>query len=385
MSDAARLVAGAAEAVLSVRPLVDVLDRPVRVASAAAGDAPAAALLTRVAAALEAPPLAVGGVGPEGVTVFERVVGERLAVDSWQAAACAEALAEPDLVERAVDETLRDSFERRCAVETVRSADGTPLRAYAAGPPDAPPVVVLNACGTPAKLSDRWVRALEDDHRVVLWETRGMVDDLDGGELRAAGVDAQVADVRAVMNHHGFQRAHVMGLCAGAAVAVTAAAELPDRVSSVSVWHGNVGLGPDRPKRAVQRDMEALLQLVASGAVAAGATYQTFCQVLASRPGTPWAHVFLHPFATPSLLSRYCRLVAPMSTTDLRPLLDRVAMPALVVTSEEDQTVHPDLMIQLAGLLPRATLHVAAHGDHLALFDADPALVDLVRRFMAAA
>lgn len=382
MSDASGLVVDVTEAVLSVRPLVDVLDPPVRIAGPAAGEAPAAALLARVAAAVGAPPLAVGAPADD-LTVFERVVGERLAVDSWPAAACAEALAGPGLVERGVDQALRDSFERRCVAATVESSDGTALRAYSAGPAGAPAVVMVNACGTPAKLSDRWVRALEADHRIVLWETRGMVDDLAGGELRAHDLDAQVADVRAVMDHHGLDRAHVMGLCAGGPVAVAAAADLPDRVSSLSVWHGNVGLGPDRPRRGVQRDMEALLTLVASGAVAAGSTHLVFCQVLASRPGTPWAHIFLHPFATPSLLSRYCRLVASASSTDLRPRLDRVAQPALVVTSDEDQTVHPDLSVRLAGMLPRATLHVAPHGDHLALFDADPALVALARRFTA--
>jgi hypothetical protein len=48
----------------------------------------------------------------------------------------------------------------------------------------------------------------------------------------------------------------------------------------------------------------------------------------------------------------------------------------------DDQTVHPGLSLAVARLLRHATLHVSPHGDHLTLFDAEPALVQVAERFI---
>lgn len=80
-------------------------------------------------------------------------------------------------------------------------------------------------------------------------------------------VDAQAADLFAVMDHHDVTAAHVVGLCGGAVIALAAAAVRPERVTSPSLWHGDHGFA----------DL---------------------------------AHVVLYPYANAELLYRYRRLDA---------------------------------------------------------------------------
>ena len=43
------------------------------------------------------------------------------------------------------------------------------------------------------------------------------------------------------MDHGGVATAHVIGLCDGAVIALAAAAQRPERVASLSLWHGTYG------------------------------------------------------------------------------------------------------------------------------------------------
>jgi hypothetical protein len=53
------------------------------------------------------------------------------------------------------------------------------------------------------------------------------------------------------------------------------------------------------------------------------------------------------------------------------------------VTSEADQTTHPDGSIRVAKALPNATLRIEPTGDHLSLFDAEPHITTLAAQFIA--
>ena len=104
--------------------------------------------------------------------------------------------------------------------------------------------------------------------------------------------------------------------------------------------------------------------------------------MLASSPPA-LAHLVLYPYATAELFFRYCRLNASIMDLNLGPLLGSIRQPALVVTSQDDRTAHPAGSRTVAEALPRATLRVAAHGDHLSVFEARPELVQLAVDFLS--
>lgn len=369
-----------AEAVLSVRALIEPLRRPVPVSGPAALEP----VLNRVASRLGAPRFQMVPTGQE-LGPFARIASERLALASLGPALCAVPRdAMPD-VDRAVDEAIAGDFESFCRTATVTSADGTRVRAYAAGRPDAPALVLASPCGMPARLGERWIRQLAADHHVLTWESRGLFgepcafENFDG----STDVAAQADDLLAVMDHFGAATAHVGGLCGGAVIALRATARQPHRVSSLSLWFGDFDLGPGTPKTDHQRNLQALMGMATEARVSASAIHTVLCQSVLDSVPPDLAHLVLYPYVTPELLFRYCQLNGDIMGADVSDLLPRVSQDTLVVTSEDDRTAHPDGSRLVARAMPHARLSVVPHGDHISLFRGAPHLLGLARAFLS--
>lgn len=394
-------VADLAAAVLAVRPLAGRMERPLRVAVPAGTTRGALdgtqAVLDRVCARLAAPrmelvpPLDSPALGPFSAAVGRRLRLAELAPDLADAPAIAGSDLDP-----LIDGAAARDFEGLCERAVVRVPDGAALQAYAAGPPGAPAVVLASACGMPARLAEAWIRRLAVDHRVLTWESRWLFGERDphgpggsGSSGSAAlfdgdtGVPAQVGDLLAVMDHFGVDRAHVAGLCGGAVIAVSAAAGHPERVGSLSLWHGDFELGDERLKTDHQRNLRALMELAAQTEAGAAGVHAVLCRSIAATVPPDLAHLVLYPYADSALLFRYCRLNGAIMGTDLRPVLAGVGQPTLVVTSLDDTTAHPAGSRFVAAALPSARLRVVPHGDHISLFRGPSESIDAAARFAA--
>jgi 3-oxoadipate enol-lactonase len=403
-SRAARAVARLAQALLSVRPLVHAMTGPVRVAAmtegqpTGAGDAAGlgtmAALLQRMTARLGMRELALQPGTPAGFTSFELVVSSRLALGADHWAGLSLPGATPDVaqgaaggadgaVERIVDDVVAQSLQAAVSSVDVSSFDGARVRAYAGGMPGGKAVIIVSACGMPVDLSEGWLRHLMRSYRVLTWESRGLFGDSGDFDAVSHDVDAQAGDLLAVMDHFGVERAHLMGLCGGAVVAVTAAARSPERVSSLSLWHGDFELGAACPKTTHQQDVKQVMMMAGKSRGQAASLHKLFCRpsVLQSTRADV-AHLVLYPYASGELLFRYGRLNGDIMDTNVEPLLPRVGQPTLVVTSEDDTTAHPAGSRHVAARLARATFHVEPHGDHLSVFDAEPRITRLASQFI---
>ncbi|GGP79007.1 alpha/beta fold hydrolase [Saccharothrix coeruleofusca] len=365
-------------AVQSVRPLAAVLEHPVRVAMP--GPPETRRWFHRVAERLGAPYFAEAGGQPSAA--LDRVVSGRLGLDRLPPIA-EEHWPEADA---AVADAEARGFAALCRQAVVTADDGVRVLAHAAGDPTASAVVVASACGMPAALAEPWVRGLARSHHVLTWESRGLFGaprDLREPRFDAAtDVAAQVRDAIAVMDHFGVARAHVVGLCGGAVLAVVAAHEHPERVSSLSLWHGDFELGAAAPKTSHQKDLQALMALAARDRASARAVHATLTASMLTGTPPDLAHLVLYPYATPELLFRYCLLNGAIMGTDVGPLLAEVPHPALVVTSRDDRTAHPDGSRHVAERLPGGRLVVLPHGDHLSLFRGT-AVLEIAERFAA--
>jgi pimeloyl-ACP methyl ester carboxylesterase len=274
-------------------------------------------------------------------------------------------------------------FDGLRATDAV-AADGAVLRTYAAGDPGRPAIVVASACGMPARLCEPWLRVLAADHYAVTWETRGLF----GGPLDGAGFDAlgygletQAADLQSVMDQHKLPSAHVMGLCGGAVIAVRAAADRPDRISSLSLWHGDFSGSPG-PTTNHQDNLKALMAMAAGSRGDAAAINAALAQTAMSAVPAEVAHLVGYPYASDELFYRYCLLTGATMTTDVSAALGRVRQPTLLVTSEDDHTAHPGGTHRAAALLPGAVLRVEPHGDHISVFGAGPRLQRILTDFL---
>lgn len=265
------------------------------------------------------------------------------------------------------------------------TADGVRLRSFAAGGPGAPPIVLASACGMPAQLCGDWLRFLSQDRFALTWETRGMSDPVGpAGQFDRLdhSLDAQAGDLVAVMDHHQLPRAHVMGMCGGAVIAVAAAARFPDRVASLSLWHGDFSGSPCQTTPH-QDDLKALLVMAGKDRAEAAVVNEALSHTALAGVPPELASLVGYPYSSDELFYRYCRLTGATMTTDVSELLPAVRQPALVVTSQDDHTAHPDGSHWAAARLPAAELSVEPHGDHLSAFAAGPRLRQMLVDFLA--
>jgi pimeloyl-ACP methyl ester carboxylesterase len=281
--------------------------------------------------------------------------------------------------------TLAGGFDGMRAATEVATTDGARLRTYVAGDPGQPAIVLASACGMPARLCEPWMRFLARDHQVVTWETRGLFGELRSGRYfdgLGHDVAAQAGDLVAVMDHHGLSTAHVMGLCGGAVVALWAAANRPDRIASLSLWHGDFS-GTPGPTTGHQDNLKALMSMAAQSREDAAAINSALAQTALGAVPAGVAHLVVYPYLTAELFYRYCVLTGATMTTDLGAVLPEVRLTSLVVTSADDHTAHPAGSHQAAARLPDAQLRVEPHGDHISVFGADPRLQRILTDFLA--
>jgi 3-oxoadipate enol-lactonase len=376
------LLGRTAAALLSTAPMIGALAaRPRAALLGDPPDAPSAPPCLQVVMDRLAAGLAVPGVdvvsSAEGLTATELVISGHLRladlIDDGPALAA--------LADSAFQAIVAAARAAAPAATLLESDDGTVLRCYAAGPASAPAVVIVSACGMPVGLVAGWMAILSRSFRVLTWESRGLFDDDAAFDDRPYGVSAQAGDVGVVLDGFGVERAHLMGLCGGAPIALAAAALA--RVESLSLWHGDYELAGRAPKTRHQQDVQAMLTIAARGRVQAASLCRLF-----ERPATlaklrsDLAHHIFYPYANPELLYRYGRLNGAIMTTDCGPALASAPQPTLVVTCMEDTTAHPQGSVYVAEQLARGRLAVVAGGDHLGAFDAGPELVDLACHFI---
>jgi len=379
--------------VLAVRPLIDALAQPVHLfplAGRSYGAAGAhAANLARLGTFFNSVSARVGAPAfamcPEGLSpshsVFELAVSRQLL---GECAGSGELSLPAEASDDIIDEARAGTFDRQYCRGPLTSFDGTRLRAYTAGDPRNRAVVLVSPCGMPAKLCEPWIALLARESFVITWESRLLFEEPADRETFAFDVDAQAGDLIAVMDHFGVASAHLMGMCGGAVIAVTAAAARPARVSSLSLWHGDFELSGGCPVTKHQKDLKAFMKGAAAGRRQAELLHRLFSQNTLKNFREEAAHLVLYPYANAELLYRYAKSNGSIMSADVTPLLAQVTQPTVVVTSRDDSTTHPEGSVRVAQGLPCAALEVIAHGDHLSLFSAGPEVAEIATRFLGA-
>lgn len=383
----ARLVSAA----LAVGPISACLPRPIRVvpttrcgaASPALSDEQwtvTAGLLARVCDRAGVPGLTLTRATPlDQLGVFEQVVSRRLALAELAGELPGEL--PPGDVDRIATATIDAGFDAAFDKQRATSRDGLPLTVYHAGS-GAEAVVLVPACGMPALLAEGWLRFLARDFHVLTWDSRGLFGPLGHDSHFTVDTEVQADDLFCVMDHFGIRTAHVVGLCGGAVIGLAAAAARPERVESLSLWHGAYELASGSPRTKFQNDLIELMTIAATSRSAADSVQAAFCQITLTNTPVELSHLVLYPYTSAELFYRYCRLNGALARTDVEPLLAGVTQPTLVVTSHDDATAHPQGSRLVAGALSNATLRVEPHGDHTSLFLADDDLLEVAADFI---
>lgn len=255
---------------------------------------------------------------------------------------------------------------------TVELPEG-PLSVLSAGERGSP-VVLLGGGGLDNALLS-WRHLIGDlatEHRVVApdWPKQGRSRPWNGVADHAALVEA----LDAVMDHFGFERAHLVGLSQGAAVALAQAIARPDRVGRVvAIAPGGVGscvpvvhqlVWLSGRSRLLNTTLPSLWSRKRSQ-VAAMARRVLFAGPVADFDEVVeqiWAEARQNG-AGPSDWQRASLSLFGLNV-DLRPHLGRIVSPALFLQGDRDVVVSPRATIEAVRRVPGARLRMLPGHGH---------------------
>ncbi|MBR7741685.1 alpha/beta fold hydrolase [Phycicoccus sp. BSK3Z-2] len=191
----------------------------------------------------------------------------------------------------------------------------------------AEPLVLLNSLATTTAI---WEPLLDD---LTEWSPVLCLDYPGHGRSPARDVpvtmDALVDGVLAVLDRAGIARAHVAGVSIGGMCAVALAARAPDRIASISV----IGSGPRLDPR-MWADRRRLVEEWGTRGIATDVLRRWFTPDYAA--ANPVVVAAYREMLLGTSDHAYAALSELLGATDLRPLLDDVRCPALVVCGEHD-------------------------------------------------
>jgi pimeloyl-ACP methyl ester carboxylesterase len=300
--------------------------------------------------------------------------------------------------EQALAEHKRRAAElHRTMTRKTITRHGSDLVYYVGGNAGVP-VVVLNALGQGLESWWRLLHYLGQSHRVVIWEPRGTI-----APPPPFGLDQQVEDVSAILEHERMDKCHLIGWCTGPKVAIQFFLRHPNLVSSMAFLNTSLKCAgtSEELNSPYEENMESVCRMLVRKPAMASAVMKT----LNARTDPDEAEILegsdseqigesvlslmnrelktavLAPFRTEETIVNYAHQLVDFWNHDVRPQAGNVTIPVLLLSTEYDQVATPAASVEAAALLPNAH-HVHVNGaTHYCLFDRPDFVARLLQRF----
>jgi 3-oxoadipate enol-lactonase len=254
-----------------------------------------------------------------------------------------------------------------------------PLVASLEGPAGAPALVLGNSIGTSRACWEPQVPALARHFRVLRYEHRGH-GTLDGGQSAAPPGPYSMAelgaDVLALLDAHGIERALYCGVSLGGMVGMWLAANAPERITGLGLSCTSAFLPPrdDWTARAEKVRSEG------TASIAHQVVSRWFTPAFqATQPLVPAAFVEGLEGTQDEGYAGCCEAIAAM---DLRPSLGLITAPTLVIAGAQDPATPPWHGAQIASLIAGSRLRVIRGGAHLSNVSAAAEVTALLLPFL---
>ena len=229
-----------------------------------------------------------------------------------------------------------------------------------------------------------WLSELSRDHMFVRYDMRGC--GLSDWDVAKQSFEAWVSDLENIADAVGVKRFPLLGMLAGASVAIAYAARHPERVSHL-ILHGGFARGRLKRKTTPQqREIdETMTRLIELGW---GKENPAFRQLFTSQfipEGTPHQHRWFNELekitTSPENAARILRVIYQI---DVTALAKKVSCPTLVLHSTGDARVPFDEGRLMASLIPSARF-VPLESRNQILLEQEPAWrrwIDELRAFL---
>jgi pimeloyl-ACP methyl ester carboxylesterase len=228
----------------------------------------------------------------------------------------------------------------------------------------------------------RWARFLDrlaSFSRLILFDMRGVGLSDRGPE--PPFLEAQMNDVRAVMDAAGSETAALLGGARGGAMTMLFAATYPERTRALVLYAAlaKTVRSADHPYGKTPEQQQAFFDRFTSEmGTGENLDLQGPSGLEDERFGLWWAR-FERLVATPGA---YRELAEIFRDLDVRAVLPAIQAPTLVIQRADDRIVPVDQARYLASAIPQARLVVLPGDDHIPFLGDADALVDEVEEFL---
>lgn len=229
--------------------------------------------------------------------------------------------------------------------------------AHAINHKDNGTVVLLGSLGTTRQMWEPQLAALTEKYQVITPDVRGH-----GSSPAPEGdwnMSDLAADVIAVLDEEGVERAHFVGLSLGGGICQEIALEYPERVVSLT-------LSSTAPKFGTPEAWEEKAELVrekGTAALADGVIHNWFTDgCFEENPELP---ARFKQMVTDCPDTGYIGCCGALSRFDSRERLAEITAPTLVIAGKEDTSTPLEVVTSLHDGIPGSTMVVISPAKHL--------------------
>ncbi|MBM1175018.1 3-oxoadipate enol-lactonase [Microvirga arabica] len=242
------------------------------------------------------------------------------------------------------------------------------------GPSGGPSLVFINSLGSDLRIWQEVAPAFTERFRVILYDKRG--HGLSDAPSAPYTIDEHNDDLLALLDHHGVERASLVGLSVGGMIAQRMTVRAPERVQSITLCCTAAKIGT--PELWADR----------IGAVEAGGI-DPIADAVLQRWFTPlfhetradelagWRNMLVR---TPA--HGYAGTCAAIRDADLRPDAGRIAVPTLCVAGDQDGSTPADVVKATADLIPGARFALIAGAGHIPCVEKPAELSGLITQHL---
>ncbi len=261
---------------------------------------------------------------------------------------------------------LRDHQGRKLRPTLVELAGGECVPVIEAGPEQAPTIVLVPGLTGDSQVFRYQISALSNDYRILAPNLR---IDFDGLERR---FDQYVHDVAAVLDAFGERSACVLGLSFGGPIAIRFATLYPDRAWGLILTNtlarldlSHVGLNRTLlipvARWSSRYSPEPVMRRLAG--------FWGQLGVWVFDPSSGNERIVDYELEVPSRvpMSHGSARMDTFKDCDLRPELEKIGQPALIIAGSSDTYTPVEWQREIAALLPNSTYVEIPNGGHLSL------------------
>ncbi|MCC5969765.1 MAG: 3-oxoadipate enol-lactonase [Pararhodobacter sp.] len=241
------------------------------------------------------------------------------------------------------------------------------------GDPKGAPVVFANSLGTDLRLWDKVVPLLRPGLKIIRYDMRG--HGLSDAPAAPYTMGALVRDLERLLDHLEVREAVLVGLSIGGMVAQGLAVKRLDQIRAVVLSNtaakiGTAEMWQERVDMVMQHGVEGL----------AGAVMERWfpAEFRATSEGRAWRHMLER---TP--VAGYAGCSAAIAGTDFYSTTATLRLPAMAIAGSEDGSTPPDLVREMANLIPGSRFELIRGSGHLPCVDQPEVYAALLNDFLA--